>query len=196
MPRDAHGSRRPGWVAASNVEAVADRLANLTPEPGRRDETGTSISTVAPSATIPASNAGRPSVVITVGEEKTASNSTNVQAPRKEYSFEDVHFARNQYALRPEEMTTLDGAVNALKEDPLLRLSLEGYTCNLGTAAYNLVLGDRRANVVKDYLVGKGVPADRLRPVSFGKERPKHDNSSEETRRLNRRVALVPDVQP
>jgi hypothetical protein len=52
-------------------------------------------------------------------------------------------------------------------------------------------LGDRRANAVKDYLVSRGVAADRLRTVSYGEERPKYDNSREETRRLNRRAALV-----
>ena len=78
-----------------------------------------------------------------------------------------------------------------LRETPTLRVEIEGHTCNIGTAEYNLALGDRRANAVKDYLVSRGVSADRLRTVSYGEERPKYDNAREETRRLNRRAALV-----
>ena len=48
---------------------------------------------------------------------------------------------------------------------------------------------------MKDYLVSQGISADRLRTVSYGEERPKYDNSREETRRLNRRAALVVNLQ-
>jgi hypothetical protein len=89
----------------------------------------------------------------------------------------------------------LDEAIAAMRENTTLRLEIEGHTCNIGTAEYNLALGDRRANSVKDYLVSRGVTADRLRTVSYGEERPKYDNSREETRRLNRRAALVVNLR-
>ena len=82
-----------------------------------------------------------------------------------------------------------------MRDDATLRLEIEGHTCNIGTAEYNLALGDRRANAVKDYLASRGVGADRLRTVSYGEERPKYDNSREETRRLNRRAALVVNLR-
>ena len=85
----------------------------------------------------------------------------------------------------------LDEAVAALKSDPTLKVEIEGHTCNIGTAEYNLALGDRRATAVKEYLISRGVPADRLHTISYGEERPKYDNAREETRRLNRRAALV-----
>ena len=72
----------------------------------------------------------------------------------------------------------LDEAVAALRENATLRVEIEGHTCNIGTAEYNLALGDRRANAVKDYLVSRGVAADRLRTVSYGEERPKYDNAA------------------
>ena len=80
-------------------------------------------------------------------------------------------------------------------EEPDLRLELEGHTCNIGTAEYNLALGERRAQAVRDYLQSRGVGIDRLRTVSYGEERPKHDNAREETRRLNRRAAMVVRLQ-
>ncbi len=127
-------------------------------------------------------------------DNKTASDTVNIQVtqpPARTYTFEDVYFDFDRYSLRPEATRVLDEAVAALRGDATLRVEIEGHTCNIGTAEYNLALGDRRANAVKDYLVSRGIGADRLRTVSYGEERPKHDNAREETRRLNRRAAMV-----
>ena len=133
-------------------------------------------------------------VTVNDGKGGTASANTNinvVRPPAKTYTFEDVHFDFDRYTLRPEATRVLDEAVTAMREDATLRLQIEGHTCNIGTAEYNLALGDRRASAVRDYLVSRGVTADRLSTVSYGEERPKYDNAREETRRLNRRAALV-----
>jgi peptidoglycan-associated lipoprotein len=140
-------------------------------------------------------------VTVTVtcpSDNKTASDTVNIQViapPTKQYTFEDVYFDFDRYSLRPEATRVLDEAIAALKDNTTLRVEIEGHTCNIGTAEYNLALGDRRANAVKDYLVSRGVTADRLRTVSYGEERPKYDNSREETRRLNRRAALVVNLR-
>ena len=133
-------------------------------------------------------------VTVDDGKGGTASDTVNIQVTRppvRNYTFEDVHFDFDRYTLRPEATRLLDEAVAAMKEDDRLRLEVEGHTCNIGTAEYNLALGDRRATAVREYLVSRGVTADRLRSVSYGEERPKYDNAREETRRLNRRAALV-----
>ena len=105
--------------------------------------------------------------------------------------FEDVHFDFDRYSLRPEAVRTLDEAVAVLQRNPDVRVEIEGHTCNIGTAEYNLALGERRATSVRDYLVSRGISANRFTTVSYGEERPKYDNAREETRRLNRRAALV-----
>ena len=64
-----------------------------------------------------------------------------------------------------------------------------------GSVQHNRELSERRANAVRDYLASRGIGADRLNTVSYGEERPKHDNSREETRRLNRRAALTVRLQ-
>jgi outer membrane protein OmpA-like peptidoglycan-associated protein len=110
-------------------------------------------------------------------------------------TFEDVHFDFDRYTLRPDALRLLDDAVAALAKSPSLNIQIEGHTCNIGTAEYNLALGDRRANAVRDYLISRGVSAGRLTSVSYGEERPRHDNTREETRRLNRRAALVVRIQ-
>jgi peptidoglycan-associated lipoprotein len=140
-------------------------------------------------------------VTVTVtcpSDNKTASDTVNIQVNRpvvKDYTFEDVYFDFDRYSLRPEATRVLDEAITALRDNPTLRVEIEGHTCSIGTAEYNLALGDRRANAVKDYLVSRGVSADRLRTISYGEERPKYDNSREETRRLNRRAALVVNLR-
>ena len=114
---------------------------------------------------------------------------TKIQLARNDYAFEDVQFARNRFNIAPDESRKLDEAANVLKGDSLLRLSIEGYTCSLGTAQYNLALGNRRATAVKEYLVGQGVPADRLQTISFGEERAnmrqlaRRDSQTESPRR-------------
>ena len=137
-------------------------------------------------------------VTVDDGKGGTASANTIIQVTRppvRNYTFEDVHFDFDRYTLRPEATRILDEAVSALQGDPNLRIEVEGHTCNIGTAEYNLALGDRRANAVRDYLVSRGVTADRLRTISYGEERPKYDNAREETRRLNRRAALTVNVR-
>ena len=139
-------------------------------------------------------------VMVRVTDSKGASadDTVTIQVIRpavKEVVFEDVHFDFDRYSLRPEATRALDEAVRTLQENPSLRVEVEGHTCNIGTAEYNLALGERRSHAVRDYLAGRGISADRLRTVSFGEERPKHDNAREETRRLNRRAALVVRIQ-
>ena len=131
-------------------------------------------------------------------DQKTATDTVNItvtRPPVREIVFEDVYFDFDRYSLRPEATRVLDEAVTALRENATLRVEIEGHTCSIGTAEYNLALGDRRANAVRDYLISRGIAADRLRSVSYGEERPKHDNSREETRRLNRRAALVVNLR-
>jgi len=137
-------------------------------------------------------------VSVTDGKGGSVSDTVTIQVVKpaiKDYTFEDVHFDFDRYTLREEATRILAEAVTALRENPTLRIEIEGHTCNIGTAEYNLALGERRANAVRDYLTSNGISADRLRTVSYGEERPKHDNAREETRRLNRRAALTVRLQ-
>jgi outer membrane protein OmpA-like peptidoglycan-associated protein len=138
-------------------------------------------------------------VTVDDGKGMTATDTVTVQviAPpaKRQITFEDVHFDFDRYSLRPEATRILDEAIKAMQEDANLRITVEGHTCNIGTTEYNLALGERRSNAVRDYLVGRGINASRLQSVSYGEERPKHDNGREETRRLNRRAALTIRLQ-
>jgi outer membrane protein OmpA-like peptidoglycan-associated protein len=138
-------------------------------------------------------------VTVDDGKGMTATDTVTVQviaaAAKKEITFEDVHFDFDRYSLRSEATRILDEAIKAMTDDPNLRLTIEGHTCNIGTTEYNLALGERRSAAVRDYLASRGVNATRLQTVSYGEERPKHDNGREETRRLNRRAAMTIRLQ-
>ncbi|MBI1874286.1 MAG: OmpA family protein [Acidobacteria bacterium] len=137
-------------------------------------------------------------VTVDDGKGGTASDVVTLQVVRpkpREFVFEDVHFDFDRYTLREGATRLLDEVVRTLRENADVRVEVEGHTCNIGTAEYNLALGERRSTAVRDYLTSHGIDASRLRTVSYGEEKPKHDNSREETRRLNRRAALVVRVQ-
>ena len=140
-------------------------------------------------------------VTVTVDDGKggTASDSVTIQVlrprPVVELTFEDVYFDFDRSTLRPEALRLLDDAVARLQANPGRNIVIEGHTCSIGTAEYNLALGSRRADNVRQYLESRGVPASRMETRSYGEERPKFDNTREETRRLNRRAALVVKVQ-
>ena len=109
----------------------------------------------------------------------------------REHPLAEVYFDYDKSEIKDEARATLQRNADYLKRWPAAKITVEGHTDSRGTNEYNLALGDRRANAVKDYLVSRGIAADRLRTVSYGEERPKYDNSREETRRLNRRAAMV-----
>ena len=138
-------------------------------------------------------------VTVTDGKGGTTSSTTNVTVRRPppvvELNFEDVYFDFDRSSLRQEALRLLDDAVAKLQANPTKTMIIEGHTCNIGTAEYNLALGERRARSVQTYMVSRGIPASRLEIISYGEERPKFDNAREETRRLNRRAALTIKVQ-
>ena len=186
VPPDGHGTRRAGWIRAGDVEPA--------PPAARRPRAAAAGALASATPAAPAGAEDR--VTITERASDPAADRAKAAAAARAYAFEDVHFDRDRYSLRADEIDALRGVVAALKADPALALNIEGYTCNLGTPAYNLALGLNRANAVKNYLVSEGIAADRLHTIGLCEEHAKHDNSREETRQLNRRVALVPGAQP
>lgn len=106
-----------------------------------------------------------------------------------------VLFASAKSELLPAAQIKLNDVANALiKEDPLSKIVVEGHTDSQGAAAYNQDLSQRRAQSVRDYLVSRGIAADRVTSQGFGPTRSIAENNSAEGRANNRRVEIV--VQP
>ncbi len=102
-----------------------------------------------------------------------------------------VLFDVNQSTLNSESMTLLNSQAEWLISNNDYKVVLEGHADEQGTREYNLALGARRANSVKEYLVSLGVAGDRLRTVSYGKERPIEICSAESCYSQNRRAVSV-----
>jgi peptidoglycan-associated lipoprotein len=102
-----------------------------------------------------------------------------------------VLFAVDTSTITPEGRTILDGQAQWLLTNADYRAVIEGHADEQGTREYNLALGQRRANAVREYLVSRGVPVGRLQVTSFGKERPIAVCSEESCYAQNRRAVTV-----
>jgi outer membrane protein OmpA-like peptidoglycan-associated protein len=126
------------------------------------------------------------------GKGGVASDTVNIEVTAPvSIQFADVLFDFAQSNLRPDVIPILDKAVQTLNGNPNIRVQIGGHTSNEGTPEYNLELGQRRANAVRDYLVSHGIAASRIVDTkSFGENNPAFPNTTEEMRRLNRRAEI------
>jgi outer membrane protein OmpA-like peptidoglycan-associated protein/tetratricopeptide (TPR) repeat protein len=102
----------------------------------------------------------------------------------------NIFFDVNQFSLKPESQVELDRIVQLMKDNPTLRIQINGHTDNVGKAADNLKLSENRAQEVVKYLTQKGVQAERLQFKGFGATQPVADNTTEENKAKNRRTEL------
>jgi len=102
-----------------------------------------------------------------------------------------VLFAFDSYALDEAARQTLGAQASWLGQYPAVRVTVEGHTDERGTREYNLALGERRANAAKNFLAAQGVDSSRISIISYGKERPEADGSTEEAWAKNRRAVTI-----
>ncbi len=103
----------------------------------------------------------------------------------------DIHFAFDRYELTDESKTSLQTLGTFLNQNPDTTMTIEGHADERGTTEYNLALGEKRAQAVKDYLVSLGVSPGRLTSVSYGEERPLDPGHNELAWSLNRRAHFL-----
>ncbi len=116
----------------------------------------------------------------------------NKQAEIQEIEVQDrVLFGYDSSSLSDEAKKILDTQVAWLQNDSKIRVTVEGHCDERGTREYNIALGERRANSVKNYLVAKGVDSGRLDTVSYGKERPAFFGDNDKIMAKNRRAVTV-----
>ncbi len=104
-----------------------------------------------------------------------------------------VYFDLDSYQVNPEAYPRLDAQAAWLARYPQIMVRIEGNADERGTREYNLALGARRAESIRTYLVNKGVPAGRIDTISYGKERPIAEGSTEDAwaRNRNGHTAIV-----
>lgn len=102
-----------------------------------------------------------------------------------------VYFDFDSSALTDNAKEALDTQVKWLKKHNKVNVVVQGHCDDRGTREYNLALGERRANAVKNYLVSQGIAADRIETISYGKERPAVLGNNEAAWAQNRRAVTV-----
>lgn len=107
-----------------------------------------------------------------------------------------VLFRTDEATLMPGAESRLDQVADALASSTDRNIVVEGYTDSQGTDAYNIDLSQRRANAVRDYLLHRGYPADRIQARGLGKSSPIADNATSEGRANNRRVEIILERTP
>jgi peptidoglycan-associated lipoprotein len=150
--------------------------------------------------TLTATNAGGPvteAVTVNVTAPQPTPPPTPTPSPRATFGeviareVQDAYFDFDKSDIREDARNVLTQNSDKLKtifrDYPTGTITIEGHADERGSAEYNLGLGDRRAIAAKDFLVQLGVPADRIRTLSYGKERPQCTENSESCWQKNRR---------
>ncbi len=104
---------------------------------------------------------------------------------------EGVSFGHNSAELASASFAALDKLAETLAAYPQVNVEIRGHTDSSGSATYNLDISSRRAAAVREYLVGRGIAADRITAVGYGEDLPLVDNGTSEGRATNRRVEMV-----
>ncbi len=167
--------------SASGDDAERERAYKQMRDLDKQARAGTSQP--APEATTAASTAA------------PAPTSTTIPAPPAstadfDRSVESAFFDYDSYTLRPDAMSAVQKDADYLKSHPDLHVVVAGYADERGTAEYNLALGEKRAQTVRDQLIANGVSPDRLDVVSYGKERQLCTSEDEACFQKNRRASL------
>jgi len=164
--------KRPVAQSAPANPVAAERQSEARPAPAPR-QTASAPATSAPSAR--SSDDGLRNAVNTINK-----------------ALEDAFFDFDKYTLRAETMNSLTSASSVLKDamssDNSLKLNVEGHADERGSSEYNLALGDRRAQQVKEFLVQLGIPGERIATLSQGEERPACTEQNEDCWQKNRRA--------
>jgi peptidoglycan-associated lipoprotein len=107
-------------------------------------------------------------------------------------NIQNVLFDYDKAEIRPDQVSRLQADAAWLKEHPAVKFTVEGHCDERGSEEYNLALGDRRANAVKEFLLKQGVPQSVITTISYGEERPVCKDETEDCFQKNRRAAFTP----
>ena len=119
------------------------------------------------------------------------SKQANLQAYLQNEIGDRVYFETDKHNITSAAAFTLESQANWLKSTPGFQLIVEGHCDERGTREYNLALGEKRAQAVKNYLISLGISSDRVSTISYGKERPAVVGSNDGAWAQNRRSVTI-----
>lgn len=159
--------------SALALSACSKKAPEELPPPPT-DNTGTGTTTTTPPSSIGGGVGSMQHFIDAVGMNNTV-----------------VYFDTDRYNIDSEDAAKLQTQAQYFAQYPSITFTIEGHTDERGTRDYNLALGERRANSAKNYLVSIGIPASRIRTISYGKERPIALGSNAAAWAQNRRAATI-----
>src|SRR5262249_19108990 len=180
------------WEARNAASVTIALDLGRVPVTGNRSVTPASSVTYTATATGPggtASDIAR--VTVNVPAAPPTDNPPtrpNVTSSSLSDNVKDVFFDYDRAEIRGDMIATLQADATWLKSNPNVRFIVEGHCDERGSEEYNLGLGDRRANAVKEFLISQGVAANRINIISYGEERPFCRDQSETCYEMNRRA--------
>ncbi|MEE4196220.1 MAG: OmpA family protein [Bacteroidales bacterium] len=110
--------------------------------------------------------------------------------PGEKIILRNIFYATDSYELMDKSIAELDKLTRFLEENPALKIEISGHTDSVGTNEYNLILSEKRAKSVVNYLVSQGIAMERLTSKGYGEEQPVDTNETEEGRANNRRTEI------
>lgn len=140
-----------------------------------------------PGATAETGATAQAGTTVTIRSQNVADDLKHLAATQR-FPDENIHFEFDSSSLLPEARENLRRKAKWLEANPAISVVIEGHCDERGMNDYNLALGDRRANRVKEYLVDLGITPQRLVTKSYGEERPIDPRHSEEAWAKNRRA--------
>ena len=177
-------------VAIASIVLISGVMGGCAKKTVMTEESMTSAPQEAPPAPSPA-----PTPEYMPGSEESLDNQAMMHKPMKPDYLEGrtnapmlpIYFDFDQSVIRKDQTTRLVGNAEYLKSNPHLVIQVEGNCDERGTNEYNLALGERRAMSAKNYLVNLGVPAGRIKTISYGEEKPLNHGHDELAWSQNRR---------
>lgn len=197
-------SATPAFVSAGDQVQLSWRTTEATSVSidGIGDVPTSGVKTVTPSEStsyhlVARGNGGtaEASARVTVNAPPAVVVPTTAMGPDEEFrsSVQDIFFDYDTYDIRGDAQATLSRDASYLVSHPNLKVVIGGYCDERGSNEYNLALGQNRADATKAALVAAGVAADRIRVISYGKEKPFCAESTEECWQQNRRSGFTLD---
>lgn len=133
----------------------------------------------------------KPAEPVAASASSTETPASPSSASSAELSTAPIYFGFDDYTLSPEAQSTLTAMAEAMKANKSAVVQVEGHCDERGTVEYNLALGERRAQSVKNFLAQLGVEGARLSTISYGEEKPVVQGHTEEAWAKNRRAEFV-----
>lgn len=168
------------WPMAASVVSLGLAACGGSPPPAPPEPQ--------PQAQAPAPRPPATSNTNAADDARRAAEEARREAERKRNVLEEmVFFDYDMSTIREDARRTLDAKVQVLRAEPGIRLRIQGHADDRGSTEYNLALGSRRANAIRDYFTGFGLPESRFEVVSYGEARPLAQGSNETAWSRNRR---------